>query len=341
MKKILNFLILMFLMTLSLYAGELKTIDFDYSTLKFITNGVNTENCIVSYDDDTRLLFIEIPDCKMSIDKTKIQNFIENMEASPFAENMNVDSFDNNIAISLRLKTGVAQSVEKNKNSLDINLKNSANRPLIVIDPGHGGKDPGAVRDHVREKDIVISVSKHLRDELKNDFDIIMTRDGDYFITLGNRPKMGNDKNAKLFVSVHANAASRSTAHGIEVFYFSRQSSPYAERVASFENNFGETFGEKTSKIAQISGELAYKKNQEKSIKLAKYVLENVSREVGIRQGKSHGANFAVLRGFDGPSILIELGFITSPIDVPILMDEEKRIIMAKEIARSIRQYFK
>lgn len=86
-----------------------------------------------------------------------------------------------------------------------------------------------------------------------------------------------------------------------------------------------EKLSRKTSKIAQISGELAYKKNQEKSIKLAKYVLEkNVSREVGIRQGKSHGANFAVLRGFDGPSVLIELGFITSPIDVPILMDEEK-----------------
>ena len=92
-----------------------------------------------------------------------------------------------------------------------------------------------------------------MKEELSGEYDIIMTRDTDKFITLSERPKMGNRTGAKLFVSLHVNAAVNTAANGVEVYFFSKKSSPYAERIAQYENSFGEKFGEKSSSIAQIS----------------------------------------------------------------------------------------
>ena len=75
-----------------------------------------------------------------------------------------------------------------------------------------------------------------LKEELSKDFNVVMTRDSDVFVVLSQRPKMANKSNAKLFVSIHANASESKNANGVEVFYFSKKSSPYAERIANFEN---------------------------------------------------------------------------------------------------------
>ena len=93
-------------------------------------------------------------------------------------------------------------------NRIDVNFhRTTKNKHLIVIDPGHGGKDPGAMRGSVVEKKIVLSVGTFLKEELSKDFNVVMTRDSDVFVVLSQRPKMANKSNAKLFVSIRANAS--------------------------------------------------------------------------------------------------------------------------------------
>ena len=166
-----------------------------------------------------------------------------------------------------------------------------------------------------------------------------MTRDSDFFVVLSERPKIANKNNAKLFVSIHANASESKNANGVEVFYFSKKSSPYAERIANFENTIGEQYGDSSDKIIQISGELAYKKNQENSIRLAKKIVENISSGLALKNGGVHGANFAVLRGFNGTGVLIELGFVSNSYDAAILVDRDSQQKIAEEIAKSIKEY--
>jgi N-acetylmuramoyl-L-alanine amidase len=179
-----------------------------------------------------------------------------------------------------------------------------------------------------------------LRDELKKDFNVVMTRDTDVFVTLSQRPKIANKAKANMFISIHANAAVSSKMNGVEVFYFSKKSSPYAERIASFENSFGDKYGENSSDIAQIMGELAYKKNQESSIGFARKTNNALAEAIGLNNRGIHGANFAVLRGFNGPSVLIEVGFISNKSDLQKITNPVYQKKMAKEIAEMVRGYF-
>lgn len=340
MKKILT-LFLFLLLNISLFSAKINKINMNSNNFLIELDDLKSNESIVSADEDTRLIYIEI----LNLDKKSISKLTSDLEdkikKSGFFEDIMINRGDNNILLTLQLFPKISYIIDNSSKKIDIALyKTNKNKHLIIIDPGHGGKDPGAVRGKVYEKDIVFAISKHLREELSKDFNILITRDKDIFIKLHDRPKMGNDAGAKLFVSVHANASHNTKAHGIEVFYFSRKSSPYAERIANFENSFGEKYGENTDDIAQISGELAYKKNQENSIILAQDIVDNVSSAVGLRNGGIHGANFAVLRGFNGPGILIEVGFVSNAEDRKIITDPTVQKQMAIEIANSIRNYF-
>ena len=111
--------------------------------------------------------------------------------------------------------------------------------PTIIIDPGHGGKDAGAIGyRQIREKDIVLQVSKKLAEELRKQTGatVVMTRDTDRFITLDRRDRVAVGINADLFISIHANAASRQDASGIEIYYLNNATDEAAERLARREN---------------------------------------------------------------------------------------------------------
>lgn len=288
---------------------------------------------IEAYDEDSRVLFLELPGTKIA--KTM------KLEDSPYVEEFNAEDYGDSVGISLRLKNHYAYRLEKEGKNIRLDFYKSSKKKLIVIDPGHGGKDPGALRGSYREKDIALAVSRYLREELSEEFEILMTRDQDVFIQLSQRPKMGNKAGAKLFVSVHVNAAENKAANGAEVYFFSKKSSPYAERIAQYENSFGEKYGEKTSSIAQISGEIAYKHNQAESIPLAKEISAKIANNLGMKNGGAHGANFAVLRGFNGPSILVEMGFISNQSDLEKISDTSQQREIARSIAEGIRAYFR
>lgn len=340
MKKIFTF-ILFFIFSAFLFAAKINKISMTNGNFIIELADTKDEELIVSVDEDTRLMYIEI----LNLDKKSIQKFTSDIEKkmrnSDYFEDVTVSSGENSLSIITQFFPKISYSLDISNKKIDVALaKSSKNKSLIVIDPGHGGKDPGAVRGQTYEKNIVFAISNFLKDELSNDFNILLTRNRDIFIPLNERPRMANINKAKLFVSIHANASENKKANGFEVFYFSKKSSPYAERIANFENSFGEKFGENSSDIAQISGELAYKKNQENSISLAEDMLSRISSSLNLKRGGAHGANFAVLRGFNGPGVLVEVGFITNDYDRQIITDINAQRRMAKELATSIRNYF-
>ncbi|WP_276797945.1 N-acetylmuramoyl-L-alanine amidase family protein [Fusobacterium gonidiaformans] len=331
-KKSLSILFFLFV-CFSSFAAEIQKVVDRGEKIEIQLNGSVAGNITEAYDEDSRVLFLEIP--KASLNK-KI-----GLADNPYIENFNMEDYGGSVGLTCRLKNKLSYKIEKGSKSVALVFQQgSGKKKLIVIDPGHGGKDPGAARGAYREKDIVLSVGKYLKEELGGEYDIIITRDTDKFITLSERPKMGNRAGAKLFVSLHVNAAVNTAANGVEVYFFSKKSSPYAERIAQYENSFGEKFGEKSSSIAQISGEIAYKHNQTESIPLAENISKKIARSLGMRNGGAHGANFAVLRGFNGPSILVEMGFISNASDVEKLIREEHQRQIAQDVAAGIREFF-
>ena len=332
--------ILFLLMTILSFSSVVERVRFNTYPPQIVFDlSADAPAYSVDYDEYNRLLFLDIGNAGISRDKN-VKNGL-----TKYVDKIQRVDYQNSSGYFITLNKNIFHKVSlwKNPNRLVVDLsKNAQNKQYtVVIDPGHGGKDPGAIGiNNTREKDIALAVGKYLRDELKRDFNVVMTRDTDEFITLTNRSKISNGVRADLFISVHINSAENSKLSGIEIFYFSKKSSPYAERIADFENSVGAKYGEDTSSIVQIMGEIAYNKNQEKSIKLAENLNKDLSARMRMTDRGIHGANFAVLRGISSPGILIELGFIRNPEDHRKMTNKTNQRIMAEKIAEHVRKYF-
>ena len=210
----------------------------------------------------------------------------------------------------------------------------------IIVDPGHGGHDSGAVANGYREKDIALEVAKRLARNLSADYNVITTRDSDYFVTLDERPAIGNRVNADFFISIHLNSGG-SSANGAEVYYYSKTgSSDYASEVAKFENRVDESYG--SSPFSDyVLKDIFYKVNQEKSAAIAESVLDGIINTTGLRRRGVKGANFAVLRGSNSPAILAEIGFISNYSDLSKYLTPEGQENVASAIADAIRRHFR
>ncbi len=211
----------------------------------------------------------------------------------------------------------------------------------IVIDPGHGGKDPGAVYNGLKEKDIVLEISKYLYEYLKADPDlnIHLTRNKDVFIPLEERTAIANKLKADIFVSIHANAAKNKAATGLETFVFNVTNDRAALEVAALENQAT------TKSISDLQGILKdilkYSKLEE-SVSLAGSVqsclVKNVKaapkQNLGVKQ-----APFYVLVGATMPAILVETGFLSNNDDASKLKSSAYRKKVAKGIYDGIKEY--
>lgn len=299
----------------------------------------NMPEKLMTYDPAGRILFIEFTKVNFTEKSENIKVFgdcIEKIETVSFEGN--VDFF-----ITLKKDMEYKEMILSNPNRYVIEFKKveETKKITVVVDPGHGGKDSGAIGyNGIKEKDIVLAVSKLVKAKLENDFNTIITRDDDFFIELAERAEIGNRAKTDLFVSIHANAINRSSTKGIEVFYYSKKESAYAKAIAAFENSVDEKFGVNTNYTDFIVNDIFYHINQEKSAKLSSVVLEDLLKSTeSIRRG-TFGANFAVLRGSKSPAILIELGFVTNPDEALKLIDPEYQEKLAEAIYRSIKKYF-
>ena len=234
--------------------------------------------------------------------------------------------------------TRITQTQSQSQSS---NISRGNKKYTIVVDPGHGGHDSGARGNGYNEKDIALQVATRLANNLRRDYNVIMTRDSDFFVPLDTRAKIGNDANADFFISIHLNSGSSSSANGTEVFYFSKKDEgSYAARVAQIENRVDSSYGD-TPFSDLVVKDIFYRTNQKKSQAIATTVLDNLINTIGLRRRGVFGANFAVLRGSNSPSILVELGFMNNYGDLSQYLTPEGQERAAQAIANGIRQYFR
>lgn len=219
----------------------------------------------------------------------------------------------------------------------------------VVLDPGHGGEDPGAIgRGGSYEKNVTLSIARRLKAMIDGEPNMrsLMTRDGDYFIPLAQRVDKARRVRADLFVSIHADAFVKPTARGSSVFVLSEHgaSSTAARWLAQRENAAdligGVNIGVKDPHLARTLLDLSQTATLNDSLKLGRDVLGELGRVNSLHKGRVEQAGFAVLKAPDIPSILVETAFISNPEEEKRLLDEDYQERMAEALLQGIKRYF-
>ena len=225
--------------------------------------------------------------------------------------------------------------------------------PLVVIDAGHGGRDPGAIGadaegQRVQEKDITLALARALRAELLRSgrIRVALTRDDDRILPLAYRPEIARQLEADLFVSIHADSAGeRENVSGASIYTLSEQaSSEAAARFAARENDAdrvnGITIEGQSAAVSAILVELSQQRTQEDAIEFAGLVVREGGEKLPFVPEPRRSAALAVLRAPDVPSVLFESGFVTNRLDRARLTTPEGQGQYAAVLARAIRIYF-
>lgn len=232
---------------------------------------------------------------------------------------------------------------------------------LVIIDAGHGGKDPGSIgANKLYEKTVTLEMAKALEKELGEllpKVEVVMTRSDDTFLSLQERSKIANvsaklntdkPKNA-LFISIHCNASFNKEAKGFEIYFLSSQeSSEYARAVSLMENSVAIDFEKIDSSKYTNYTDTTYnymliEQYQKESRILSEHIADGVMKikELDVRQVPVQSALFYVLKGSIMPAVLIEMGFITNPKEAKIIQNKNFQKEMARNIAKSIEKYSK
>ena len=228
--------------------------------------------------------------------------------------------------------------------------KSNEKRPLIMIDPGHGGPDFGAVGlNNIAEKDVVLAFSKILREKIEKtgQFRVALTREADVFIPLRERVKIARNMGAHLFISIHADKIPNAAeVHGMTIYTNDeRATDAEAALLAESENRADQMGGDEgealREEVTDILEDLAKRETRMRSGLFARTLLGRMeSMGQSINKNPIRSAGFRVLRAPDIPSILLELGYLSSQSDVKSLTDPLSRDKMSQEIADAVFRYF-
>ncbi len=218
----------------------------------------------------------------------------------------------------------------------------------IAIDPGHGGEDPGAIGSTgVMEKDIVLSISKKLKDIFDDeaDFRTLLTRDADYFVPLGVRVQKARQVKADLFISIHADAYLLPHAKGASIFALSQQgASTTAARWMANKENASDLIGglnikTKDAEVAKLLLDLSTTAQIKDSLKLGSSIIQEISGFASLHSKKVEQASFAVLKAPDIPSILVETAFISNPEEELKLMNETFQFQLSQAMYKGVGNF--
>jgi N-acetylmuramoyl-L-alanine amidase len=214
----------------------------------------------------------------------------------------------------------------------------------VVLDPGHGGKDPGAIWHGIKEKEIVLDIAQRVKEKLlrQSGCAALLTRSKDVFVPLEDRTAFANTHDADLFISIHINAASSPGLHGIETYFLNLASDEQSMRVAARENA---TTHRSISDLQNILNDLMLNSKINESNHLArtlhKNLLGQMRRSHQVQDLKVKQAPFYVLIGARMPAALIEVGFLTNPREHQRLTSPAYRDQLAEGIAQGIAAYSK
>jgi len=218
----------------------------------------------------------------------------------------------------------------------------------IVIDAGHGGHDSGAIGGRKKEKDLVLQIAKRLQKHLqKRGYTVYMTRSTDRFLKLPQRTKIADRKDAKVFISIHANSVpkkKRNKIQGVETFFLQNTRDAKSQRIAARENKAvlkgaGSTLSKKVIVDSVLNGPKIVQSNK-LAIDVQRRIMTNLhSRYKGVKDGGVRNAPFWVLVGASRPSILVEVGYISHPIERKRLFTAAYQELIAKGIAEGVNTY--
>lgn len=242
------------------------------------------------------------------------------------------------LVIDLQARPGATTPIQQNG-------KPPASPPTIVIDPGHGGKDPGAIGPGgIREKTVVLRIAKALRNVIRESlpsYRVVLTRERDVFVPLGKRARIANSKGAHVFISIHANASTNRRARGIETWYLSFAANERAQRRAARENNMS------TKELSDLQRILLDLRQTDRINQSA--ILAGLTQAALVKRVKAHykqapgrgveGAPFVVLLNTSMPSILVEVAFVSNKRDVRLLRKQSYQRALAEGIFAGIRKY--
>ena len=274
---------------------------------------------------------------------------------------LDLDNYQTYKVFSLKKPFRIYIDVRKSEpNNVQVHKNNSKKKPTyhpsiakqlalniqrIVIDPGHGGKDSGAIGyiKSIYEKDVVLAVAKKLARKIKQEIhcDVLMTRTTDTFLSLEDRTAIANQQKADLFVSIHTNAHPDSQYYGIETYYLNLATDDDAIRVAALENAIS---GKKMSDLDTILHSLMQNAKINESSRLSGFVQTSICTHMKkeYSQIKNNGvkqAPFYVLMGAEMPSILIEIGFISNKRDCERLINSSYQNALSESIVQGIKLY--
>ena len=344
--------------------GEISTIQnkqlFSINDFIKITNSkkfINdkTEKIIFYIDDKkikitNQIAFVMIEDNLFQLSsKTVKQNNDYYVPTESFLSIIN--SLSTSISISLNTnQINLERIIETPKKTVKVDLKSEKEKwefKTIVIDAGHGGKDPGAVGYRgTKEKDIALDVAKRLEKKISKNMDVkvVMTRDEDVFLRLSERTKIANENNGSLFISIHTNAAEDRRASGFETFLIGLNKNEYAAKVAARENAVLELEGKSGQELTGedlIQATIAQAAFASSSETFADLVQKEIKKRVQSRDRGVKQAGFVVLARASMPNVLVELGFISNPAEEKKLRSPQYRDQLATAIYRAVQQYEK
>jgi|Deesub1362B_J571_1020462.scaffolds.fasta_scaffold04019_3 N-acetylmuramoyl-L-alanine amidase len=258
-------------------------------------------------------------------------------------EDITLSAVESEILVSIRTKTDLPKDVL-------VDLEKERRKWLIdtiILDPGHGGKDPGTIGyGGLKEKDIVLDVAKRLKKLLEKRLGVkvLMTRESDRFVGLRQRSAFANKHKGKLFISIHANSNRNRRAYGVETYCLGTARTEEDRQIAELENSVIR-YEDSWAEYGDLSNEnyillsLAQNSFNKESQELAAFIQRSIARRLGTRSRGIKQAGFMVLVGTAMPKVLVEIGFISNPREAKRLRSRAYRQKIAEAIYRGIKEF--
>jgi N-acetylmuramoyl-L-alanine amidase len=215
-------------------------------------------------------------------------------------------------------------------------------KKVIVIDAGHGGKDPGAHGGKTLEKNINLAAAKALRAALEKTgrYTVIMTRDTDSFVDLPARVRIARSANADLFISLHSDSGGDGNTRGASIYTLSDSGTERAAKKALVKGDWSQGEPPADAIVSRILIDLTQRATKNRSATFAQLVMDNIDDSTPLLKSSQRQAGFVVLLAPDVPAVLLEMGFVNNPQDEALLNDSGHRAVMMGQVARAIDKYF-
>lgn len=304
------------------FIKQIRTGQFNVSTARIVLDTNEKVGYEIYRDDNAKELIVEFFPESFSVykSKEKINQVDQNYTT-------------NNNKFLIKNQTINQNSAATLVQELGLKIK------TIIIDAGHGGKDPGAVGPSgIYEKDLTLDIALKLKRLLEHDgnFNVLLTREDDVFIPLEERTAFANRHNGDLFISIHVNSHTYNDRSGIETYYLALARDEDSRAVAAYENRYAQT---ELNNLEDIIQNIMKNSKVEESVYFAESIQQSLISKTGQTDRGVKTAGFFVLIGAKMPSVLTEVGFVSNHSDTQLLKKEQYRIIIARALFDGIVAY--